>query len=90
MGFTLARVTYFNYNGVFCGGGSEGAAPGECLHYTKGHNRIGMMLHLFCILPAGFLACFQFVPVIRHKLILFHRINGYLVILLALTGIAGE
>ena len=41
------------------------------------------------ILPAGFLVCFQFVPVIRHKLLLFHRINGYVVIALFVTSIAG-
>ena len=48
-----------------------------------------MMLHLFCILPATFLVCFQFVPAIRHKVILIHRINGYLVILLCLISDAG-
>lgn len=51
--------------------------------------RIGMMLHLGAILPAGFLACFQFVPVIRHKIIMFHRLNGYVVILLFLVANAG-
>ncbi|KAK7214385.1 hypothetical protein V2G26_002388 [Clonostachys chloroleuca] len=35
----------------------------------------------FCgVLPASVLACFQFVPVIRHKFILFHRISGYIVL----------
>jgi uncharacterized membrane protein len=31
----------------------------------------------------------QFVPIIRHKVLLFHRINGYIIILLALVGNAG-
>ena len=48
-----------------------------------------MMIHLFTILPAAFLVCFQFVPAIRHKMILFHRINGYLVILLSTISSAG-
>ena len=50
---------------------------------------IGMMLHLFCILPASLLVCLQFIPVIRQKAILFHRLNGYVVILLALLSSAG-
>lgn len=31
----------------------------------------------------------QFVPVIRHKLLIFHRINGYIVVLLSLCSNAG-
>ena len=48
-----------------------------------------MMLHLFTILPAAFLVVFQFVPAIRHKLMLFHRLNGYTVIVLSTTANAG-
>jgi hypothetical protein len=33
--------------------------------------------------------CFQFVPVIRHKLLIFHRINGYTIIILFFISIAG-
>ncbi|KAK1624253.1 hypothetical protein BDP81DRAFT_330556 [Colletotrichum phormii] len=84
MGFTLARFQYLNFD-TFC----RGAAPGECFNYQKGHEKAGLIIHLAGILPAGFLACFQFVPVLRHKVLLFHRINGYVVILLALVGIAG-
>lgn len=92
MGFTLARFEYLSYYGVFCNPTSnEGsaAAPGECFYYLRNPYQIGMMLHLFCILPASFLVCFQFVPAIRHKVILFHRINGYLVIILSLISSAG-
>ncbi|KAI1352186.1 hypothetical protein F5Y01DRAFT_304261 [Xylaria sp. FL0043] len=39
-------------------------------------------------LPGDLLACFQFVPVIRHKVILVHRINGYIVTLLSFVGTA--
>lgn len=68
---------------------ASGAAPGECYYYIQNPFKVGMMLHLFCILPAAFLVCFQFVPVIRHNVILFHRINGYLVILISLIASAG-
>ena len=36
-----------------------------------------------------FLVCFQFVPAIRHRLMIFHRINGYVIILLTLVANAG-
>jgi len=91
MGFTLARLQYIDFNGVFCSAassGTSGAAPGECYHYI-GYKKIGIILHLATILPAALLACFQFTPVIRHKLLIFHRINGYTVILLSLLGNAG-
>jgi hypothetical protein len=35
------------------------------------------------------LACFQFVPAIRHRFLIFHRINGYIIILLLLISNAG-
>ena len=89
MGFILARLQYLSFDGVFCKPGNPAASPGECYYYSKGVERIGIQLHLYTVLPAGFLACFQFVPVIRHKVILFHRINGYLVVLLVLSSIAG-
>ncbi|KIW89230.1 uncharacterized protein Z519_10083 [Cladophialophora bantiana CBS 173.52] len=63
--------------------------PGDAIHYQSGYKRVGIILHLACILPAGFLVCFQFAPVIRHKFLMFHRVNGYAIILLLLTGNAG-
>jgi uncharacterized membrane protein len=93
MGFCLARLMFLNYNGVFCSPSASGAnhaAPGECWRYgTKDVYKIGIQLHLYTIIPAGILVCFQFVPVIRHKAILFHRINGYVILLLSLAGTAG-
>lgn len=94
MGFVLARMMFIDYGGIFCAvhpaGGVKGAAPGECWSYNSAtYLKVGIKLHLFTILPAGFLACFQFVPIIRYKVILFHRINGYTVILLSIVGTAG-
>ncbi|KAI9824885.1 MAG: hypothetical protein M1832_001490 [Thelocarpon impressellum] len=36
-----------------------------------------------------FLACFQFVPAIRQKLLIFHRINGYVVVVLSVVANVG-
>ncbi|KZL72048.1 hypothetical protein CI238_00838 [Colletotrichum incanum] len=93
MGFTLARLMYLNFDDILCGPGfstTKRALPGECYYYrTLTLDRIGIMMHLGCILPASFLACWQFIPVIRHKMILFHRINGYVVLVLATPGTVG-
>lgn len=93
LGFTLARLMFIGVDNIFCGPGFSNttrALPGECVHFRRGTlDRIGIIIHLACILPASFLVCFQFVPVIRHKLILFHRINGYLVMGLSVTGTIG-
>ena len=47
------------------------------------------MLHLYTILPAACLVVLQFTPVIRYKAMLFHRLNGYAVVLLSLIANAG-
>ena len=93
MGFTLARFEYLSYD-IFCGsngngGAGVGAAPGECFYYQGGHYKIGIYIHLGGILPAAFLACFQFTPVIRHKFLLFHRVNGYTILVLSQVSSAG-
>lgn len=58
------------------------AAPGEWYWYKRGHYRIGITLHLCSVVPAGLLVVWQFIPAIRHRAILFHRINGYAIITL--------
>ncbi|TGJ85790.1 hypothetical protein E0Z10_g3010 [Xylaria hypoxylon] len=91
-GFGLARLEYLDFWGVFCSEDNVtgGALPGECFYYTRpGRYQIGIILHLATVVPGSLLACFQFVPVIRHKLLLVHRINGYIVVLLSFVGTAG-
>lgn len=92
MGFSLARLIYLDFDGKYCGDtkASNGASPGECWRYnTKDVYKVGIRMHLFTIIPASFLVCFQFVPAIRHKVMLFHRLNGYAILLLSLPGTAG-
>lgn len=67
----------------------QNTIPGDAINYRSGRMRVGMLLHLGAILPAGVLACFQFVPVIRHAAIMFHRLNGYMIILLFFIANAG-
>lgn len=83
---------YLSFTGIFCNPnvhGINGASPGECYYYLRQPWKTGMQLHLFTILPAGILVCFQFTLWFRHHVILFHRLNGYLVIALSLISSAG-
>lgn len=90
MGFTLARLMYIGFDTVYCASGysaTDRAIPGECYYFRKSTlHRVGIIMHLAAILPAAFLVCFQFVPVIRHKAIMVHRVNGYLVLILSFVG----
>ena len=78
---------------MFCnpnGQGGFSAAPGECYWYQNfDRNKIGIIIHLGTIMPAGLLAFFQFIPFIRYKAILFHRMNGYVILILVAVSDAG-
>lgn len=84
---------YLNFSGHFCpevARGSNNASPGECYWYLNfSRYKIGILLHLGAILPACILLLLQFIPAIRHKWILFHRINGYVVLLLYVLSLVG-
>ncbi|KAH8662556.1 hypothetical protein BX600DRAFT_382626 [Xylariales sp. PMI_506] len=94
MGFTLARLSFLDLYGVLCRPSdsiisTNSAGPGECFYLLRTLYAAGITIHLAAILPAAFLACFQFVPVIRHKIILVHRVNGYMIMLLSIIAVAG-
>jgi NADH:ubiquinone oxidoreductase subunit 6 (subunit J) len=94
LGFSLARFMYLNFRQNFCpyGGtsGSNGAAPGECYYYLNfDRYKIGIILHLAGILPAGILAVIQFTPFIRYRWIIVHRISGYAALLLYIVSLVG-
>ena len=89
-GFILSRFEFLNWQ-IFCDSPpGVGTAATECYWYSVvDRSRIGIVLHLATILPAGLLVVFQFVPFIRYKFLLYHRIAGYVIILLALISHAG-
>lgn len=91
MGFVLARTMFLDFDGVLCNPESAvgSAIPGQCYFYKKPGGRAGIMLHLAAILPAAFLAVFQFVPAIRHRAILVHRICGYIILVLVIASTVG-
>lgn len=89
LGFSLARLSYMNISGSAKSSYRNSSAPGEWYYYRTGHYRIGITLHLVTIIPAGILMVFQFVPIIRHKFLLFHRVNGYTIVLLVFLSNVG-
>ncbi|KAF5026238.1 hypothetical protein F66182_1669 [Fusarium sp. NRRL 66182] len=97
LAFSLSRFIYLDFDGALCPSepptgkvyGSRGAAPGECYYYRRVVGKIGIILHLAGILPAAVLVVFQFMPAIRHKALLVHRINGYIILLLSAVGMVG-
>lgn len=85
-GFCLARAPYLAFDTVF----RSNAAPGEWFYFRHTFYRAGMILHLASVVPAGVLAAVQFVPVVRYKALIFHRVNGYAIILLVtLANVSG-
>ncbi|KAM0340320.1 hypothetical protein ACHAPU_010533 [Fusarium lateritium] len=97
LGFSLSRFIYLDFEGRLCPSepptnriyGSRGAVPGECYYYQRSVGKAGIIMHLAGILPAAVLVVFQFIPVIRHKALIVHRINGYITLLLSAVGIIG-
>ncbi|CCT69026.1 uncharacterized protein FFUJ_07960 [Fusarium fujikuroi IMI 58289] len=97
LAFTLSRFIYLDFDGQLCPSepptnrpyGSRGAVPGECYYYRHGVGKAGIIMHLAGILPAAVLVVFQFLPVIRHRALVVHRINGYIVLLLSTVGMIG-
>ncbi|KAL0070587.1 hypothetical protein AAF712_002426 [Marasmius tenuissimus] len=83
LGFVLARSMYLHAPTML-----EGVAPGEVFWLRSGIYKVAMLVHLGTVLPAGFLAVFQFVPAIRYKAIIVHRLSGYISLLLLFVGIA--
>ncbi|KAK5136639.1 hypothetical protein LTR08_002653 [Meristemomyces frigidus] len=82
LGFILDRTPYLVL--------SKGLKPGgEAFWYSQPLFHTGLILHLSCILPSGALATLQFLPVLLNKALLFHRLNGYLIILLLLLSNVG-
>ncbi|KAK4223908.1 hypothetical protein QBC38DRAFT_424544 [Podospora fimiseda] len=84
LGFTLARLPFLSFS-YFC------PQTLDCYNYTpKSPDKTGIILHLATILPASLLVVIQFIPRIRKgELIFFHRINGYIILMLCMVSAVG-
>lgn len=85
--FVLSRLSDLDLDGVFCVGR---AFPGECYFWQNTlRGKIGILLHLATIFPATILVVLQFLPVFWRRYPMVHRLNGYVVILLSVSAMAG-
>ncbi|KAL8663595.1 MAG: hypothetical protein Q9202_003783 [Teloschistes flavicans] len=89
VGFTLARLSYLNIAGSASSSFANSSSPGEWFWYRNGIYRVGIAIHLATVLPAGLLMPWQFLPIIRHKLLMLHRINGYIIVTLVIISNIG-
>ncbi|KAL8869039.1 MAG: hypothetical protein Q9174_004573 [Haloplaca sp. 1 TL-2023] len=87
--FSCIRATYLNIAGNASNSYANGSSPGEWYWASNGIHRIGITMHLVTIIPAGIIVGLQFVPIIRHKFLLAHRINGYTIITLVIVSNIG-
>ncbi|KAL9632551.1 MAG: hypothetical protein Q9204_003740 [Flavoplaca sp. TL-2023a] len=84
LAFSLSRLSDLDFDHHFKNGFA--LVPGYWYYFHAGPRRVGMIMHLATVLPAGILMVLQFTPVIRKKFITFHRINGYTVLTLLLIS----
>jgi hypothetical protein len=63
--------------------------PGEWHWYKQTLYKPCLFIHIYCTIPGGILAVFQFIPGIRRRAVIFHRINGYLSLFLVGLGTLG-
>jgi hypothetical protein len=84
IGFCLARTIMFNPKNV-----QNLTIPGEWHWYQKKVYKPSLFIHIYCTIPGGIIAVFQFIPGIRRRAMLFHRINGYVALFLVTLGTLG-
>ncbi|KAJ3779001.1 hypothetical protein FB446DRAFT_711779 [Lentinula raphanica] len=81
LGFCLARA--YMMNGKIM---RAQTVPGEFRWFNLNIYRINYIIHIYLSIVGGILVGLQFLPNIRRKSVLLHRINGYTCILLLIIG----
>ncbi|KAG9074813.1 hypothetical protein FRC06_010442 [Ceratobasidium sp. 370] len=61
-------------------------APGEGYYTLQGIYKPAILIHIGTVLPAGIFAITQFIPQIRYKALIVHRVLGYVTLFLLLIG----
>ncbi|KAG9079668.1 hypothetical protein FRC06_007595 [Ceratobasidium sp. 370] len=65
--------------------------PGEWYWYRQALYKPNIFMHIYMSIVGGTLAVFQFIPVIRRRKMILHRINGYVVFFTLIPGsVAGS
>ncbi|KAJ4001871.1 hypothetical protein F5050DRAFT_1146571 [Lentinula boryana] len=64
----------------------EQTVPGEFRWFNLRIYRINYIIHIYLTIVGGILVGLQFLPTVRRKSVLLHRINGYTCIILLIIG----
>ncbi|CAH0051107.1 unnamed protein product [Clonostachys solani] len=86
LGFCASRVMYFDYDNQFK---KANQITGNWFYMSQGVTRTATIMHLAAVIPTGFLVPLQFLPTVRYKAMIAHRIMGYILIILLIIGNAG-
>lgn len=81
VGFCLARFMYLHVPTL-----AKNIAPGEGYYMLTSKYKPAFLIHLASILPSGILATLQFIPQIRYRALIVHRLCGYISLFLLLVG----
>jgi len=85
-GFCFARVLMMIPSNL-----EKDTVPGEWYWYRQHMYKQCAFIHIYLSIIAGVFAVFQFIPMIRRRKIIIHRINGYFVLCNLLPGtVAGS
>jgi hypothetical protein len=83
LGFVLARFMYLHVPTLL-----NNIAPGEGYYMSTNLYKPALLIHIGTVLPAGIFAIFQFIPQIRYKALIVHRIMGYISLFLLTVAVA--
>jgi hypothetical protein len=81
LGFCLARAYMMN-NRIML----QQTVPGEFRWFQLPMYRINYIIHIYLTIVGGILVGLQFMPAIRRKSVLLHRVNGYTCLILLIVG----
>lgn len=86
LGFCLSRLLMLAPSNV-----ETKTTPGEWYWYRQALYKPNIFMHIYMSIVGGTLASFQFIPAIRRRKIILHRINGYIVFFTLVPGsVAGS
>ncbi|KAJ6518309.1 hypothetical protein C8R47DRAFT_960113 [Mycena vitilis] len=81
IGFCLARSTAMRPSET-----SSLLPPGEWLWFNQPTYKINLFIHIYLSTIGGIMAVLQFLPAIRQRKIILHRLNGYGVLTCLVVG----
>lgn len=84
--FCAKHVPLLDHEGVYR---DRNYITGDWEVMRHGMGKVAFVTHLAAVVPIGFLLPFQFLPVVRHKFMIWHRIAGHILTVLLLIGNIG-